>query len=285
MYLTNLARVLRAAGLKVEEVGDWTGRGHGGLISVRGIMWHHTAGAKRGNYPSLGVVRDGRSGLPGPLSQLGLGRDGTWYVIAAGRAWHAGEGSASFVPANRGNDYLIGIEAENSGTSSDPWPEVQLESYRRGTAALLNAYNLSANRMIGHKEWAPSRKIDPHSLNMDSERNRVAAYMRNPNPREWDELATKAEVQEAVGDALREWGKARNLNSDKETDLRTLIQWGHKHASDIKAMLPALLDDQAILTQVIQSTVAANPGADPALLKAAFVEALLELLEENDDES
>ncbi len=42
--------------------------------------------------PSLGVIRDGRPGLKGPLSQLGLGRDGAYYVIAAGRAQHAGRG-------------------------------------------------------------------------------------------------------------------------------------------------------------------------------------------------
>ena len=32
--------------------------------------------------------------------------------------------------------------------------------------------------LIGHKEWAPGRKIDPHPVNMDDARLRVAAQMR-----------------------------------------------------------------------------------------------------------
>lgn len=84
MMLTDLATVLRAAGLKVQEVPGWKTRGHGQMTSVETIACHHTAGPKTGNYPSLGVVRDGRPGLDGPLAQLGLARDGTWLVIAAG---------------------------------------------------------------------------------------------------------------------------------------------------------------------------------------------------------
>jgi peptidoglycan hydrolase-like protein with peptidoglycan-binding domain len=59
--------------------------------------------------PSLRVLIEGRSNLPGPLAQLGLGRDGTCYVIAAGRCNHAGAGLWQGV--STGNSSFIGTEA------------------------------------------------------------------------------------------------------------------------------------------------------------------------------
>ena len=60
---------------------------------VYGILCHHTAGAKTLNMPSLNTILQGRPDLPGPLAHLGLGRDGTYYVIAAGRCNHVGAGT------------------------------------------------------------------------------------------------------------------------------------------------------------------------------------------------
>ena len=179
MMLTNLADILRGAGLKVVEVPGWQTRGHGQMAGVRGVLWHHTATAASaaGDYPSQNIVTNGRSDLPGPLANLGLGRSGTWYVIAAGLAYHAGTGSHPAVGTNNGNSYLIGIEAEHPGTPGHPWPAVQLDSYRRGTAALLKAFGLGSDRCIGHKEWAPNRKIDPYGLDMNAERRYVAEYL------------------------------------------------------------------------------------------------------------
>jgi hypothetical protein len=90
--LTWLAEVLTRAGLKVSEVDDWKTRGYGDVGRIFGIICHHTAGPKDHNMPSLKTITFGRTGLKGPLAQLGLGRDGTYYVIAAGRANHAGKG-------------------------------------------------------------------------------------------------------------------------------------------------------------------------------------------------
>lgn len=179
MMLTDLASTLRDAGLRVDEIHGWRQRGHGQMSGVRGVLWHHTATASTsGNFPTQNVVVNGRTGLPGPLANLGLGRDGTWYVVAAGLAYHAGSGSYPGIGSN-GNGYLIGIEAENPGTGSVPWPAAQLDSYRRGTAALLRAYGLGADRCIGHKEWT-NRKIDPHPLHMPTERGHVARVMNTP---------------------------------------------------------------------------------------------------------
>lgn len=179
MMMTNLADILRGAGLNVVEVEGWRTRGHGQMSAVRKIVQHHTATSAKasGDYPSMTVVINGNGTTPGPLCNLGLGRSGTWYVVSAGVANHAGKGSVDGVPTNDGNRYMIGVEAEHPGTADTPWPPAQIDSYRRGCAALARAFGLSAADVIGHKEWAPTRKVDPIGLDMNIERLAVANYM------------------------------------------------------------------------------------------------------------
>ncbi len=175
--LTWLPDVLLAAGLKVSEVSGWRSRGHGDMGIVRGVLCHHTATASLvGNYPSLGVVTNGRADLPGPLCNVGLGRDGTWYIVAAGSAWHAGPGSWQGV--TKGNTQLIGIEAENPGTKGSVWPEVQKISFAHGCAAMLKYLGENPIMCAGHKEFAhpPGRKIDPN-FDMGAFRREVALIM------------------------------------------------------------------------------------------------------------
>lgn len=176
-----LPQVLEEAGLKVAEVKGWETRGRGAMGNVRGVMCHHTNGNARGNMPSLSALIAGRPNLLGPLSQLGLGRDGTFYVIAAGRSNHAGEGCWEGVN-NMGNWNFIGVEAENTGYSSDPWPEVQMDAYQRGVAAMLKHMGQSVDWCIGHKEYAPGRKPDP-SFDMSAFRSYVTRILAGePQP-------------------------------------------------------------------------------------------------------
>jgi hypothetical protein len=186
MMLNWLPAVLRDAGLHVREVPGWQGRGRGRMGEPLGVLAHHTAGPASGDgrlgdlvvpdYPSLGTVVNGRPRLAGPLANVGLARDGTWIVIAAGRANHSGAGSAPWCPAGQGNRRLIGIEAESVGTRDD-WTDEQRESYPRGVATLLRHLGLPAARVIGHKEWAPRRKIDPAFWDMNEFRAAVARWM------------------------------------------------------------------------------------------------------------
>src|SRR3569832_3033240 len=90
--LSWMPQVLLDAGHKVAEVDGWQIRGRGEMGEVFGVLCHHTAGIRKGNMPSLRTLVEGRPGLQGPLAQLGLGRDGTYYINAAGRANHAGSG-------------------------------------------------------------------------------------------------------------------------------------------------------------------------------------------------
>ena len=175
-----LADVLLGAGLKVAPTPDWQSRGRGPMDTVRGVMCHHTGTRIPGNMPSLHLLIAGRSDLPGPLAQLGLGRDGTFYVIAAGRANHAGAGSWAGITT--GNTSFIGIEAENDGTG-EAWPAVQLDAYQRGVAATLRRLGAGADMCCGHKEYArpAGRKLDP-DLDMAAFRHEVAALLSGRTP-------------------------------------------------------------------------------------------------------
>ena len=177
-----LPHVLKSAGLKVALCEGWEERGRGDVGPVVGVICHHTAGQLAGNMPSLHTIIHGRPDLSGPLAQLGLGRDGTYFVIAAGRANHAGAGI--WKGFTNGNSNFIGIEAENTGRANDfPWPAVQMDAYHRGVAAICKWIGRSADYCCGHKEYARplGRKSDP-VFNMQEFRNSVAAIINGTAP-------------------------------------------------------------------------------------------------------
>lgn len=76
-----LPQVLRDAGLEVLEHGGWQNRGHGDMGAVQGLLCHHTCGPL--HLPGINVLVNGRPDLGGPLCNLGLGRSGKYYMIAA----------------------------------------------------------------------------------------------------------------------------------------------------------------------------------------------------------
>jgi hypothetical protein len=163
MMDTGIADRLRAAHLAVTEVAGWQTRS-AGSFDPRGSVDHHTAGPATGNAPSLEVCTYGRPDLPGPLCNVLMGRDNTCYVIAAGRANHAGNGGWRGLS---GNSSVYGIERENVGTSSEPWRPDQTDA----------AAKADADMVCRHAEWAPSRKIDTHDIDGNDLRRRVADYL------------------------------------------------------------------------------------------------------------
>lgn len=180
-FLTWLPQVLLDAGLKVSRVEGWENRGRPGDFGpIKGVICHHTVGLPTGNMPSLNTLIHGRAAsrtapaLSGPLAQLGLGRDGTYYIVAAGRANHAGTGAWKGLTS--GNTSFIGIEAEHTGDPNTPWPDIQLDAYKRGVAAMLKHLGATAEMCCGHKEWT-TRKPDPTRIVMADFRRDVAALM------------------------------------------------------------------------------------------------------------
>lgn len=181
--LTWLPNVLISAGLKVAECPGWQSCGIAEMGKVEGILCHHTATtALTGNMPSLHTLIHGRGGanpLQGPLSQLGLGRDGTYYIIAAGKCNHAGPGKWQGI--TEGNTHFIGIEAENTGIiSQDPWPAIQIDAYHRGAAAILKHIGKGAEFCAGHKEYRLPKgaKTDP-DFDMEAFRTAVSNILNN----------------------------------------------------------------------------------------------------------
>lgn len=178
--LTWLSSVLRAAGLKVEEVDGWELRGHGDVGAIKGVLLHHTAGPRSGNISDLRTLIDGRgqpNPLAGPLCNLGLARDGSWHVIAAGRAYHAGAGLWQGV--HDGNSQLVGIEMENTGLSDDnPWPDSQMQSAIKGAAAFLSHVHAAPIMCCAHLEYALpiGRKSDP-SFSVGNRNERIKAMV------------------------------------------------------------------------------------------------------------
>lgn len=181
----NLPGLLRKHGLAVVEIDGWTKRGRpastGGFKPV-GVLCHHTASPANGR-DAIPLLIQGRSDLPGPLCQLSLDRQGVVYVVAAGRANHAGEAKASgSVAAGDGNTLYIGIEAQNIGTG-EHWPKAQYDAYVRLCAALcVEVTGNSAETVRAHHETSVTGKIDPAgptpyegSFDMDEFRARVAA--------------------------------------------------------------------------------------------------------------
>jgi peptidoglycan hydrolase-like protein with peptidoglycan-binding domain len=174
--LSWLPDTLMGAGLKVATVDGWRSRGRASMGEVRGVICHHTAGPLAGNMPSLRLLVEGRSDLRGPLAQLGLGRDGTYYVVAAGRCNHAGAGAWQGITT--GNSNFIGIEAENMGGGREPWPEVQMEAYARGVAAILARIGQDVRFCAGHKEYAlPAGRKDDPDFDMTVFRQTVSELM------------------------------------------------------------------------------------------------------------
>lgn len=152
---TGLANRLRSLGLYVIEVDGWQSRGSSDFhphVSVN----HHTAGSASGTAPSLNTCIYGRPDLDGPLCNVMQDRqpdqNDRFYVIAAGRANHAGSGGWA---GYSGNSNAWGLEIEHTGTSP-------LSGRRQDLAARchLAMYGGHVGNVCQHFEWAPGRKID-----------------------------------------------------------------------------------------------------------------------------
>lgn len=189
---SRMVEALRAEGVRVQEYRNWrthNRNSRGAWGEVNGVMIHHTAGVGSG---MAAFCYDGNSGLPGPLCHAFVDKAGTVYMIGSGRANHAGtiaENAHQAVVAESrmhphphasepidGNRAYYGIEIENRGDGSDPYPAGQYEQAVRWAAAICRAHGWSADSVIGHKEGT-RRKIDP-SFSMTTFRADVAGRLK-----------------------------------------------------------------------------------------------------------
>jgi hypothetical protein len=230
--LTDLADVLRGAGLPVYEESGWKSRAVSGNFEPRAIMLHHDASPAGETSNGSDVIVNGRPGLTGPLSQLWLAYDGTWHVCAAGRANHAGDGQAwGVVRAGYGNTDCVGIETDH--TTGEKWTPDQQSSGGVGVAALMAHYGWAPeNALTSHKEYAPTRKVDPDPLNMDDARAAVRRIMEG----DVEFMPTADEIAEAVWNRYKAYGVDGKATTPFGQAMSTIFQAAQDSRSDALAV-------------------------------------------------
>ena len=110
---------------------------------------------------SLKTLRTGNS--EGPVSAHYLiGGDGHIYQMVADsmRAWHAGAGRWGTITDV--NSASIGIELDNDGSS--PFAPAQISSLLRLLTDLTDRLHIPRTQIVGHEDFAPTRKNDPGPL-------------------------------------------------------------------------------------------------------------------------
>lgn len=167
-FQNKLPAALRDADVAVVLDPGWETRGNPSF-DPRGVVCHHTGPGSTAGLRVL--VRAGRPDLNGPLCNVFLAKDGVAYVIAAGRANHAGAGGWQGLS---NNSQVWGIEAEHPGDRLTEWPPVQVEAYERICAAMARLSGFGPEMCCAHFEWAPLRKVDPARFDMRAFRARVA---------------------------------------------------------------------------------------------------------------
>jgi len=181
-YQTKLPKALDRFGLKVKLVPGWKTRGSS-AFNPHGAVGHHTAGPKTGDRPSLNVVIHGRPGLNGPLCNTFLPRGLTVseqvvYVVAAGRANHAGLGGYRGLV---GNSSVFGTEAEDDGVDG-VWTDWQKWAFPRVMAAQLWLAGRDETWYCSHRTWAPTRKIDPTGISDAWMKAEIKKAFAHPTP-------------------------------------------------------------------------------------------------------
>ena len=154
-YHTGVVEALRDHSLELGFCPGWETRGSP-VFWPQGAVAHHDAVAARWTTPP-GLLIAGRPDLAGPLCNTALAATGKVWLVAAGRANHAGTGGWRGLV---GNSTVWGTEAQNAGTGQT-WPDEQIDSYARLHTALGDYFGFDAAMVCRHAEWAPSRKIDP----------------------------------------------------------------------------------------------------------------------------
>ena len=175
-----------ALGSRLRTLPGWRACGHGDFQDIRGVMVHHTGNSAE---TAESIRRGSPPELPGPVANLHIAPDGTVTIVAVGVAWHAGYGSYPWLPEDDANPHMIGIECAWPDPLPYPpyepdlhqrWPDSQIISMRDTCAALALRLGVSAEHVIGHREWAGHKqgKIDPANLDMNWFRAEVAKAMR-----------------------------------------------------------------------------------------------------------
>jgi N-acetylmuramoyl-L-alanine amidase len=159
-YLTTLA--LTDPAMLADSTGkaipsEWVGSTNFGIRKPNYVIIHHTAQDSSAQTLKTFTI---------PRTQVSahyvVGRDGKIFHMVNDylRAQHAGAGRWGSVTDM--NSCSIGIEIDNNGT--EPFSEAQIQSLLVLLDQLKKAYSIPTANFIGHADFAPARKPDPHQL-------------------------------------------------------------------------------------------------------------------------
>lgn len=188
-----MADEYRKAGLKVVEIEGWKNRGRPastGNFDPRGQKTNHHTGTRTSasnRMPTLRTLIQGRPDLPGPLAQKGIGYDGTVYVIAAGRANHAGRVGKRGVPGMPygadGNALALGDEVDTNGTQT--MPKAQRDALAKVNAVDLKHFNRGIDYLHRHQDISGTGKWDIGSISTAALRRDAAAKINDLSGPSW----------------------------------------------------------------------------------------------------
>lgn len=171
---------------KITYVDGWRHRGNPTMDPFANL-WHHTAGkpTDRRPAPSLAICVNGRPDVSGPLCAGLIALDGTGYIIASGRANHAGMGHKELLAdvkrgrPPRGTAHALGLrDTGGNGGAFVGW-EIENDGKRPYTSAQMNTianiakatrhrlgFSMTQSIQWSHAHWTP-RKVDitfPHLM-------------------------------------------------------------------------------------------------------------------------
>jgi N-acetylmuramoyl-L-alanine amidase len=172
LYLKDMAKWFRDAGLKVVECSGWQNRSRstGGYESGRPwcVMWHHTASSSSASAKQdtdyMIYSSDAR-----PTANIYIARNGEVWLMAAGATNTNGQGrSRSFskgtVPSDCMNTYAVGIEIGNNGVG-EAYSKATIDAAFKVSTVLCSKLGLKPTDVDTHQDYAPDRKVDPSTCN------------------------------------------------------------------------------------------------------------------------
>lgn len=257
-----LAAELRAdaerLGLDVDviEVDGWENRGRPastGHFDPQGAHTKHHTGATSSAtnpIPTLQTLIVGRVDLPGPLSQVACAFNGDIYVIAAGRANHAGRVGKSGVvgmPLGAdGNALAIGDEVDTNGTQT--LPEAQMRSMALVSRVVTRHCGRSVEWIHRHQDISSTGKWDIGNRTTQQLRDDVAGLPQEDDMAQYDEeineILTTVKRIDRRSQATREGvaklnGKVKR-GLDQGRDAREVLK---EISTELEALAAVLLAD------------------------------------------
>ena len=131
-----------------------------GGADIDAIVLHHTAS----NNEAGDLATLTKKGTDVSAHYL-IGQDGTIYHLVDDKmaAWHAGVSKLHGDTSPSVNARSLGIEITNDGSGKTPFTEAQYKALEKLVPYLAKTYNVPMKNILGHKDVAPGRKVDPAS--------------------------------------------------------------------------------------------------------------------------